>query len=76
MTVFFKPQVTPEDFTKINNTNYTNNLTTTNDTNFTLCLTKTRDEVNSPAGASGIASRNIPASQPGEVTCSVVGMPA
>jgi len=76
MTVFFKPQVTPEDFTNINNTNYTNNLTTTNDTNYTLCLTKTSEEDKTPAGATGIASRDIPAPQPGEVTCSGVGMPA
>ena len=74
MTTFFKPQVTPEHFTNINNTNYTNNLTTTNDTNFTLCVTKTSEEDITPAGASGIASRDIPASQPSEVICSQVGI--
>jgi len=75
MTVFFKPQVTSEDFTNINNTNYTNNLTTTNDTNFTLCLTKASEEDITPAGASGIASRDIPAPQPGKVICSGVDIP-
>jgi hypothetical protein len=76
MTKFFtKPQVIPEHFTNINNTNYTNNLTTTNDINFTLCVTKTSEEDITPAGASGIASRDIPASQPGEVICSGVGNP-
>lgn len=76
MTVFFKPQVTPEHFTNINNTNYTKNLTTTNDTNdinYTLCETKTSETDVTPAGASGLAS--LPASQPGEVICSGVGNP-
>lgn len=66
MTKFItKPQAIPEHFTNINNTNYTNNLTTTNDTNFTLCMTK--QKASTSARTSGLASLPRPAGSPGEV---------
>ncbi len=65
MTTFFKPQVNSRNFTNINNTNYTNNLTTTNDINYNLCNTKTSENEITPAGASGLASLSRPSDSPG-----------
>lgn len=72
-----EPQVNSRFSTNINNTNYTNNLTTTNDINYNVCVTNRNEEIAiTPAGADGLASLPRPLGSPGVPRRGVLVAPA